>query len=73
MHAKRRAAAEHQLEEVGARLRGLMPSPLRGPAGNVEFLAWWELGLTADVAAQASAIAACLDELSSALDVRSSQ
>jgi ketol-acid reductoisomerase len=25
MHAKRRAASEHQLEEVGARLRGLMP------------------------------------------------
>ena len=25
MHARRRAAAEHQLEEVGARLRGLMP------------------------------------------------
>lgn len=24
-------------------LRGLMPSPLRGPAGNVEFLGWWEL------------------------------
>jgi len=22
-------------------LRGLMPSPLRGPAGNIEFLAWW--------------------------------
>jgi len=21
--------------------RGLMPSPLKGPAGNVEFLAWW--------------------------------
>jgi 23S rRNA (cytidine1920-2'-O)/16S rRNA (cytidine1409-2'-O)-methyltransferase len=26
-------------------LRGLMPSPLRGPAGNVEFLGWWELGV----------------------------
>ena len=25
MHARRRAAAEHQLEEVGERLRGLMP------------------------------------------------
>jgi 23S rRNA (cytidine1920-2'-O)/16S rRNA (cytidine1409-2'-O)-methyltransferase len=25
-------------------LSGLMPSPLRGPAGNVEFLGWWELG-----------------------------
>ena len=29
---------------LGLRLRGLMASPLRGPAGNVEFLAWWELG-----------------------------
>jgi 23S rRNA (cytidine1920-2'-O)/16S rRNA (cytidine1409-2'-O)-methyltransferase len=26
-------------------LRGLMPSPVRGPAGNVEFLAWWGLGV----------------------------
>jgi len=26
---------------LGLRLRGLMPSPLRGPAGNVEFLVWW--------------------------------
>jgi 23S rRNA (cytidine1920-2'-O)/16S rRNA (cytidine1409-2'-O)-methyltransferase len=25
-------------------LRGLMVSPLRGPAGNVEFLGWWALG-----------------------------
>ncbi len=30
--------------ELGLGLRGLMPSPLRGPAGNVEFLAWWGLG-----------------------------
>lgn len=30
--------------EYGLSLRGLMPSPLQGPAGNVEFLAWWELG-----------------------------
>jgi len=28
----------------GLGLRGLMPSPLCGPAGNVEFLGWWELG-----------------------------
>jgi len=26
---------------LGLDLRGLMPSPLRGPAGNVEFLGWW--------------------------------
>jgi len=31
--------------ELGLGLRGLMPSPLRGPAGNVEFLGWWELGV----------------------------
>jgi len=29
---------------LGLGLRGLMVSPLRGPAGNVEFLGWWELG-----------------------------
>lgn len=28
----------------GLGLRSLMPSPLRGPAGNVEFLGWWEAG-----------------------------
>lgn len=27
--------------KLDLRLRGLMPSPLRGPAGNIEFLAWW--------------------------------
>jgi 23S rRNA (cytidine1920-2'-O)/16S rRNA (cytidine1409-2'-O)-methyltransferase len=44
--------------ELGLGLRGLMASPLRGPAGNVEFLGWWRLGpeeLGAEVA-----IAACL-------------
>jgi 23S rRNA (cytidine1920-2'-O)/16S rRNA (cytidine1409-2'-O)-methyltransferase len=34
-----RVAAELELG-----LCGLMASPLRGPAGNVEFLAWWRLG-----------------------------
>jgi 23S rRNA (cytidine1920-2'-O)/16S rRNA (cytidine1409-2'-O)-methyltransferase len=29
---------------LGLVLRGLMVSPLRGPAGNVEFLGWWTLG-----------------------------
>ncbi len=32
------------LRELGLGLRGLMVSPLRGPAGNVEFLGWWQLG-----------------------------
>jgi 23S rRNA (cytidine1920-2'-O)/16S rRNA (cytidine1409-2'-O)-methyltransferase len=38
----------------GLRVRGLTASPLRGPAGNVEFLAWLQLGLghsTVDAAA----------------------
>jgi 23S rRNA (cytidine1920-2'-O)/16S rRNA (cytidine1409-2'-O)-methyltransferase len=29
---------------LGLGLRGLTVSPLRGPAGNVEFLGWWRLG-----------------------------
>jgi 23S rRNA (cytidine1920-2'-O)/16S rRNA (cytidine1409-2'-O)-methyltransferase len=29
---------------LGLGLLGLMVSPLRGPAGNVEFLGWWALG-----------------------------
>jgi 23S rRNA (cytidine1920-2'-O)/16S rRNA (cytidine1409-2'-O)-methyltransferase len=43
---------------LGLGLRGLVTSPLRGPAGNVEFLGWWQLGaegLDAEVA-----IALCL-------------
>ena len=31
------------MAELGLGLRGLMVSPLRGPAGNVEFLGWWIL------------------------------
>jgi 23S rRNA (cytidine1920-2'-O)/16S rRNA (cytidine1409-2'-O)-methyltransferase len=50
-----RAAAELDLA-----LRGLMPSPLRGPAGNTEFLAWWMLG--GDALKEATAIAACMAE-----------
>ncbi|HNT75883.1 MAG TPA: TlyA family RNA methyltransferase [Anaerolineae bacterium] len=30
------------LSALGLALRGLMVSPLRGPAGNVEFLGWWQ-------------------------------
>jgi 23S rRNA (cytidine1920-2'-O)/16S rRNA (cytidine1409-2'-O)-methyltransferase len=47
--------------ELELGLRGLMPSPLRGPAGNVEFLGWWRLGM-AGLDAE-SAIAACLEEI----------
>ena len=46
---------------LGLGLRGLMPSPLRGPAGNVEFLGWWVAG-GAGLPAEA-AIAACMTEL----------
>jgi 23S rRNA (cytidine1920-2'-O)/16S rRNA (cytidine1409-2'-O)-methyltransferase len=47
--------------ELGLGLRGLMPSPLRGPAGNVEFLAWWRPG--DDAADHEPAIAACLADV----------
>jgi 23S rRNA (cytidine1920-2'-O)/16S rRNA (cytidine1409-2'-O)-methyltransferase len=46
---------------LGLGLRGLMPSPLRGPAGNVEFLARWELG--AEALGTEAAIAACMAEV----------
>jgi len=46
--------------ELGLGLHGLIPSPLRGPAGNVEFLGWWKLG-TQGLRAEA-AVAACLEE-----------
>ena len=42
-------------------LRGLMVSPLRGPAGNVEFLGWWALGVAGPSEEEMSAeIATCL-------------
>ena len=41
--------------------KGLVIVPLRGPAGNVEFLAWWEVG-TGELEAGA-AIAACMKGL----------
>lgn len=46
--------------ELGLGLGGLMPSPLRGPAGNVEFLGWWELG--APMLEIDASIASCLKE-----------
>lgn len=36
------------LAELGLGLRGLMVSPLLGPAGNVEFLGWWQPGVAGD-------------------------
>lgn len=47
--------------ELGLDLRGLMPSPLRGPAGNVEFLAWWQSGV--DGVDHQSVITLCLAEV----------
>lgn len=44
--------------ELDLGLRGLMVSPLRGPAGNVEFLGWWKLG--AESVEATSAVEACL-------------
>jgi len=37
-----------EMAALGLGLRGLMVSPLIGPAGNVEFLGWWVLGADAD-------------------------
>ncbi len=37
-----------EMAALGLGLRGLMVSPLIGPAGNVEFLGWWVLGSDAD-------------------------
>ena len=47
--------------ELGLGLCGLMPSPLRGPAGNVEFLGWWKMG--AKWLEAEAAIAACMTEM----------
>ncbi|MBN1876681.1 MAG: TlyA family RNA methyltransferase [Anaerolineae bacterium] len=46
--------------ELGLSLRGLMVSPLLGPAGNIEFLGWWSLG--AEEADRASCIASAMRE-----------
>ena len=45
----------------GLGMRGLMPSPLRGPAGNVEFLGWWVLGDKGTPVT--AAVAACMAEI----------
>jgi len=50
-----RAAAQLDLG-----LRGLMPSPLLGPAGNREFLAWWREG--EEGIRIVPAVEACLEE-----------
>jgi 23S rRNA (cytidine1920-2'-O)/16S rRNA (cytidine1409-2'-O)-methyltransferase len=45
---------------LGLRLGGLTASPLRGPAGNVEFLALWSPGTPLDADETAARIAAAL-------------
>ncbi len=45
---------------LGLRLDGLTASPLRGPAGNAEFLAQWSRGTPLDADATAARIAAAL-------------
>ena len=50
--------------ELGLGLGGLMPSPLRGPSGNVEFLGWWVLG--APALPLDDAVSACMGELEAA-------
>lgn len=45
---------------LGLRLGGLTASPLRGPAGNVEFLAWWMPGTPLNADETAVQIAAAL-------------
>ncbi len=47
--------------DLGLGLQGLMPSPLLGPAGNVEFLGWWRLGT--GVEPPERAIEACMGEM----------
>lgn len=48
VHRQVLEAVTASLGKLGLGLRGLMASPLRGPAGNIEFLGWWTLGLPDD-------------------------
>ncbi len=51
--------------KLGFELLGLMPSPVRGPAGNVEFLGWWRLGVDDPQAGREvdAAVAGCMAEV----------
>jgi 23S rRNA (cytidine1920-2'-O)/16S rRNA (cytidine1409-2'-O)-methyltransferase len=61
-----RAAIEQVLtvaEAIGFRATGVIRSPIRGPAGNIEFLAWLRLGVDRSsdgIGPIADAIEACL-------------
>jgi 23S rRNA (cytidine1920-2'-O)/16S rRNA (cytidine1409-2'-O)-methyltransferase len=54
--------------ELRLGLHGLMPSPLRGPAGNVEFLGWWMSG--AGGLPVGTTVAACMSEVQAAVAAR---
>jgi 23S rRNA (cytidine1920-2'-O)/16S rRNA (cytidine1409-2'-O)-methyltransferase len=43
VHRKVLVSVIEMMAKLGLELRGLMASPLIGPAGNVEFLGWWRL------------------------------
>ncbi|MFP4393730.1 MAG: TlyA family RNA methyltransferase [Anaerolineales bacterium] len=47
---------------LDVRLRGLMASPLRGPAGNIEFLGWWTRGIAEPATSRSAMIVAALRE-----------
>lgn len=63
VHRRVLAQVVESAREWGLGLRGLIPSPLRGPAGNVEFLAHWVRGAQGIDAQEA--IALCIMELES--------
>lgn len=48
---------------AGLRLLGLTASPLIGPAGNIEFLAWWRRDVATDDATLAAMVAAVMREI----------
>ncbi len=55
-------------EGAGLQLRGLTASPLRGPAGNVEFLGYWRRGAATDAADVKAMVAWALDAVSGKAD-----
>jgi 23S rRNA (cytidine1920-2'-O)/16S rRNA (cytidine1409-2'-O)-methyltransferase len=57
----------------GLRLRGLTPSPLRGPAGNVEFFCYLSRDERLDSISIEEAVDACLNEAASLLQPRGPQ
>ena len=48
VHRKVLVSVTEMMAKLGLGLRGLMASPLIGPAGNVEFLGWWRLQVSGD-------------------------